>query len=168
MELKQQMSFLESLRNLTFNRTLWNWNLRTYSAVYCSHILLIVPYGIETSTSMFATDWLLILLIVPYGIETSWQLVSSQCCCLLIVPYGIETPHFLLCDDAVFLLIVPYGIETSALSSAISSFKTFNRTLWNWNTKTRTLDTLSNILLIVPYGIETKFRYIVNMCFLDF
>ena len=53
-----------------------------------------------------------ILLIVPYGIETSSGGELKQIVRLLIVPYGIETivsPGFLV----VFkLLIVPYGIET--------------------------------------------------------
>ena len=33
----------------------------------------------------------IVLLIVPYGIETSWQYLSSSRYLLLIVPYGIET-----------------------------------------------------------------------------
>ena len=32
-----------------------------------------------------------ILLIVPYGIETTYRSRSTACGALLIVPYGIET-----------------------------------------------------------------------------
>ena len=52
------------------------------------------------------------LLIVPYGIETT----TGGCCKqegeLLIVPYGIETLRRIVEYARGNLLIVPYGIET--------------------------------------------------------
>ena len=57
----------------------------------CVHILLIVPYGIETNADLSKYD-ISNLLIVPYGIETRNLLVLLICSTLLlIVPYGIET-----------------------------------------------------------------------------
>ena len=53
-----------------------------------------------------------ILLIVPYGIETIVVLLNVMCSCLLIVPYGIETAYRLFRPSSHLLLIVPYGIET--------------------------------------------------------
>ena len=53
------------------------------------------------------------LLIVPYGIETSrLQHNSLHLRGLLIVPYGIETKRVRDFDRVELLLIVPYGIET--------------------------------------------------------
>ena len=43
----------------------------------------------------------LILLIVPYGIETSGHIAIFNLLNLLIVPYGIETP--LMCFLVAFL-----------------------------------------------------------------
>ena len=53
-----------------------------------------------------------ILLIVPYGIETSDIMSESISSILLIVPYGIETKEGVQCRLLDSLLIVPYGIET--------------------------------------------------------
>ena len=50
---------------------------------------------------------------------------------LLIVPYGIETWVFICTLRQVRLLIVPYGIETRSMGNTVSSFLSFNRTLWN-------------------------------------
>ena len=75
----------------SFNRTLWNWNVCWRSYPICLQLLLIVPYGIETSDG------------VTIGNETKsfnrtlWNWNDSLICCsklrqaLLIVPYGIET-----------------------------------------------------------------------------
>ena len=52
------------------------------------------------------------LLIVPYGIETSTGPPAMPAWELLIVPYGIETLFVVLAFLPVHLLIVPYGIET--------------------------------------------------------
>ena len=73
------------------------------------------------------------LLIVPYGIETSNGLSGASEIPLLIVPYGIETVLYRHGSDwHKCLLIVPYGIETH---KAVTFYNpgpfTFNRTLWN-------------------------------------
>ena len=53
------------------------------------------------------------LLIVPYGIETSSMYRGIIHDTLLIVPYGIETTRKLqMTPKEITLLIVPYGIET--------------------------------------------------------
>ena len=60
-----------------------------------SFILLIVPYGIETTEyrlNMTGNH----LLIVPYGIETQFVGVQSWRARLLIVPYGIETQSVII------------------------------------------------------------------------
>ena len=53
-------------------------------------LLLIVPYGIETSTTN-GISLKQFLLIVPYGIETWIGANNKHFFYLLIVPYGIET-----------------------------------------------------------------------------
>ena len=53
--------------------------------------LLIVPYGIETSSRWATKKTPSSLLIVPYGIETLPLTASTIIGKLLIVPYGIET-----------------------------------------------------------------------------
>ena len=72
------------------------------------------------------------LLIVPYGIETSYVATSLVPRMLLIVPYGIETPdvnqQLTRCSS---LLIVPYGIETEYSANATANYIPFNCTLWN-------------------------------------
>ena len=173
----------------------------TRSPVSAQRRLLIVPYGIETRSSSAAMMSWYSLLIVPYGIETPFKGIVKRCLgWLLIVPYGIETDAsrtFLL--DGFWLLIVPYGIETRSIGLSkfvvffllivpygIETFnssiynicnRTFNRTLWNWNSPhlvyrvrisaafNRTLWNWNQErrpdnrywirLLIVPYGIET-------------
>ena len=71
------------------------------------------------------------LLIVPYGIETT----TGGCCKqegeLLIVPYGIETKMTRAYSFVAELLIVPYGIETYSRCAGSGSALAFNRTLWN-------------------------------------
>ena len=52
------------------------------------------------------------ILIVPYGIETDTTLQWIPSAVILIVPYGIETIFSHLCIVLWFILIVPYGIET--------------------------------------------------------
>ena len=54
-------------------------------------MLLIVPYGIETSFTRQGTAKRVRLLIVPYGIETLSGTGRRTRRGLLIVPYGIET-----------------------------------------------------------------------------
>ena len=81
-------------------------------------MLLIVPYGIETSKVIyrFAAEP---LLIVPYGIETYLApFVGIVRYGLLIVPYGIETTTSDLRKIPTLLLIVPYGIETNVCAHA--------------------------------------------------
>ena len=97
-----------------FNRTLWNWNTSLPSTPSFQQILLIVPYGIET-TFLLAEGGSEGLLIVPYGIETL--------CCL--------QQHV----SPLALLIVPYGIETVIYTDGDFYSYAFNRTLWNWNMK---------------------------------
>ena len=53
--------------------------------------LLIVPYGIETSSTRQLQQYYHRLLIVPYGIETINWIANKGIEELLIVPYGIET-----------------------------------------------------------------------------
>ena len=62
---------------------------------------------------------------------------------LLIVPYGIETS--ILVDYLLHqrLLIVPYGIETLVSVSWRDKTVTFNRTLWNWNSRRKKETTIS-------------------------
>ena len=64
---------------------------RTIHILQITNLLLIVPYGIETSLGDQLKTFS-ILLIVPYGIETS-NLAATfiMHTMLLIVPYGIET-----------------------------------------------------------------------------
>ena len=54
---------------LSFNRTLWNWNIGKRICLLPAFSLLIVPYGIET-IKKYGKDKIVELLIVPYGIET--------------------------------------------------------------------------------------------------
>ena len=54
------------------------------------YFLLIVPYGIETESTIPFLFWSG-LLIVPYGIETESTIPFLFWSGLLIVPYGIET-----------------------------------------------------------------------------
>ena len=117
----------------TFNCTLWNWNDVSFLWKLQGDILLIVPYGIETirnRLNVFLTQ----LLIVPYGIETNLK---------IIMLYNIN------------LLIVPYGIETSITFIGSNTLRSFNCTLWNWNPTTLLSCLHLYPLLIVPYGIET-------------
>ena len=73
-----------------------------------------------------------LLLIVPYGIETSTMLCHSVLSGLLIVPYGIETLQEEIDRKYGWLLIVPYGIETARRSPhLLLVYYAFNRTLWN-------------------------------------
>ena len=60
-----------------------------YQNMSFRQILLIVPYGIEISSSSSPLDALK-LLIVPYGIEIPSQRQYAGADELLIVPYGIE------------------------------------------------------------------------------
>ena len=157
MELKLDNYLQMLLNQVSFNRTLWNWNVFLLPRLLSVLQLLIVPYGIETFVgdggrhSAFA---LLIvpygiettqlpciqrpteLLIVPYGIETYEGLIDIWDTLLLIVPYGIETMPMTVKSANKSLLIVPYGIETDLTITYLSSHKSFNRTLWNWNSKT--------------------------------
>ena len=94
------------------------------------HVLLIVPYGIETPASSFHF-FSAGLLIVPYGIETYEGAFILSFHNLLIVPYGIETWHLYESILRKLLLIVPYGIETHQFSIELRIQNTFNRTLWN-------------------------------------
>ena len=72
------------------------------------------------------------LLIVPYGIETWVFICTLRQIRLLIVPYGIETCLAPFVGIVRYgLLIVPYGIETRSMGNTVSSFLSFNRTLWN-------------------------------------
>ena len=76
-------------------------------------LLLIVPYGIETTLPPVESVFVRVLLIVPYGIETYLTSVPFRPYPdLLIVPYGIETASEFRIAYRLFLLIVPYGIET--------------------------------------------------------
>ena len=94
-------------------------------------MLLIVPYGIETSFQS-STDRPSFLLIVPYGIETLIVSGFFLSFGLLIVPYGIETFKSDKVSISVHaLLIVPYGIETSENAFRIVHPESFNCTLWN-------------------------------------
>ena len=96
------------------------------------------------------------LLIVPYGIETNWGMCNIPDWVLLIVPYGIETNNERLLIIITFkLLIVPYGIETLQQNIRNIRWKSFNRTLWNWNRVDYCQGNDFDMLLIVPYGIET-------------
>ena len=54
-------------------------------------MLLIVPYGIETTDALDKLKENAELLIVPYGIETLDADILFNTETLLIVPYGIET-----------------------------------------------------------------------------
>ena len=74
----------------------------------------------------------ILLLIVPYGIETTKMQPRSSYGKLLIVPYGIETQSATEAALAFGLLIVPYGIETNLRLCIPPRFAwAFNRTLWN-------------------------------------
>ena len=93
---------------------------RSTSVTPCTFcILLIVPYGIETTFVTTFLECAVLLLIVPYGIETTKNAsCSSSLNSLLIVPYGIETLELRLLALEQILLIVPYGIETSTIACA--------------------------------------------------
>ena len=94
-------------------------------------LLLIVPYGIETMVHTSGFYFGRYLLIVPYGIETKTTHISSPRTELLIVPYGIETDKIYTEEEREKLLIVPYGIETRDFSLYKLYDVSFNRTLWN-------------------------------------
>ena len=101
------------ITRLTFNRTLWNWNIREKVCLHRWWDLLIVPYGIEIPQEPYMT-FSRILLIVPYGIEIGDnESKRPQIIQLLIVPYGIE-------------------IKENSISERLN-VSSFNRTLWNWN-----------------------------------
>ena len=73
-----------------------------------------------------------ILLIVPYGIETHISPMQTYLKGLLIAPYGIETQYFIgYRNTELKLLIVPYGIETLLHRQDPIQYHPFNRTLWN-------------------------------------
>ena len=94
-------------------------------------MLLIVPYGIETTSVPLIVRYPVRLLIVPYGIETGFLFACSFNFHLLIVPYGIETRETGEEGQRGRLLIVPYGIETPWQKNSIYATNPFNRTLWN-------------------------------------
>ena len=64
--------------------------LKNNIALAVLKIVLIVPYGIET-TDGFGNRGSLLVLIVPYGIETCKGDQPERPLPVLIVPYGIET-----------------------------------------------------------------------------
>ena len=88
--------------------------------------LLIVPYGIETSSPSGRHQRCKTLLIVPYGIETFLHPQVADAGQLLIVPYGIETKLLgISFYYFVALLIVPYGIETLSVTIIIDYSNVF-------------------------------------------
>ena len=145
------------------------------SSVAC-RILLIVPYGIETSKKSDDTANGITFNRTLWNWNYSSYRFIMGLSWLLIVPYGIETilPHSWVRPD--WLLIVPYGIETQTKLNQQEEYKTFNRTLWNWNVwesvvyfpafafnrtlwnwnlSSDSVELSPRGLLIVPYGIET-------------
>ena len=102
------------LLQLSFNRTLWNWNVCIYPVI-----------KFVTSFNRTLWNWNIVSWVV-------WVIVLG----LLIVPYGIETWSFIAFSWLFMLLIVPYGIETALCFCCLHSMHSFNRTLWNWNCQT--------------------------------
>ena len=123
-----------SVAYLTFNRTLWNWNHRKHFFMNCVWILLIVPYGIETSKQKMEWEGKE-LLIVPYGIETEYSPDAVWYTASFNRTLWNWNVLFSACwASADLLLIVPYGIETEEQQKPHHTEpEAFNRTLWNWN-----------------------------------
>ena len=142
-----------------------------------TQVLLIVPYGIETSHQIWQTS-LRYLLIVPYGIEThrTWRHIKNLCAfnrtlwnwnvevvlhllfssSLLIVPYGIETGQSAVRNAVKFLLIVPYGIETQCVDRLTAGRILLIVPYGIETEESENLVKIRRVLLIVPYGIETN------------
>ena len=97
-------------------------------------VLLIVPYGIETTSNKVNLIIILTLLIVPYGIETLYQdepFIQDSAFNRTLWNWNPELAQEIKIHPA--LLIVPYGIETTISDPG----------------------RIPGLLLIVPYGIET-------------
>ena len=128
-----------NLLRLAFNRTLWNWNCVLHWCGSRRFILLIVPYGIETTQMAHLTATLLRLLIVPYGIETRYEWACKDWC------------------KATFNRTL-WNWNLMCISLMDSLMNAFNRTLWNWNFILPLVMAMAAALLIVPYGIETYYH----------
>ena len=77
MELKHEKINNDIENVVTFNRTLWNWNVWVKENTERSRKLLIVPYGIETAAEAAELAKKIVLLIVPYGIETQNAVLNA-------------------------------------------------------------------------------------------
>ena len=120
-------------------------------------ILLIVPFGIETSSDSLTIHSLCSFNRTIWNWNFEIPAAALSFSALLIVPFGIETfvPKSFV-RPVWYLLIVPFGIETAYAYSSGTLSDSFNRTIWNWNHSSIS-DSISNlILLIVPFGIETR------------
>ena len=133
---------------ITFNRTLWNWNISALILIWVHDILLIVPYGIETRCPALI-----------------WRTTTQ----LLIVPYGIETIN----DNGIIEKLEPFNRTLwnwnyNSYCFGGQTLTTFNRTLWNWNELNIEWLLTGEGLLIVPYGIETYLLLLVLQLFVLF
>ena len=134
MELKHFYLVISTTRQLSFNRTLWNWNKHELS---CQR---------RDDGTFNRTLWnwnttignSLHLRLAFNRTLWNWNKVfissSRSFIILLIVPYGIETPNSnvrVVVVNAAFNRTLwnwnSYNIMT------VPEYRTFNRTLWNWN-----------------------------------
>mgnify|MGYP003215757381 CR=1 FL=1 len=143
MELKQQRLIMIIWPEVSFNRTLWNWNeggwtvpqkyYGAFNRTLWNWNTSGISGGNKYDLAFNRTLW-------------NWNCVISHCLfickLLLIVPYGIETYIASHWRNRYRLLIVPYGIETLMWMIHSSSVPTFNRTLWNWNKRTVVLSSV--------------------------
>ena len=157
MELKLVEKYGGNIGRLTFNRTLWNWNIikvKTLASANCAFNRTLWNWN-HKSRAVCPTWWK--LLIEPYGIETentassfpfrlpfnrtlwNWNLVASSSLAPATMPFNRTLWNWNNNIDDVRVSIV----------------ETFNRTLWNWNILRRCQRCRPTVLLIEPYGIET-------------
>ena len=134
MELKLLTTSENSISALTFNRTLWNWNLVTSFCATRFWKLLIVPYGIETWKNVGKVKMVRLLLIVPYGIETAADNLDND----IKKPFNRTLWNWNVCRSAQ-IHAQSHAFNRTLwnwnLSSShfLKSLHSFNRTLWNWN-----------------------------------
>ena len=136
MELKPMSQDSISTFEGTFNRTLWNWNVRKDGST---------PY-ITSTFNRTLWNWNRLKMrthLLKWAFNRTlwnWNFFMSY--------YS---------GGGQLLLIVPYGIETCEIVGNIHDNPAFNRTLWNWNFTTNMRIIPCHWLLIVPYGIETTY-----------
>ncbi len=132
MELKQLNTLINNTMQYTFNRTLWNWNVR-FSSISLNAL------------SFNRTLWNWNTMCKPASIRLvafnrtlwNWNTKCGKCIeCRKAFNRTLWNWNFMkilgLPGDT-FLLIVPYGIETIQTRMEPLKVFPFNRTLWNWN-----------------------------------